>query len=67
MESQTFQASVKAGPTGVSAPLYALTLATAIRFTAALCCFTTRLIGSAGNSFFLSTLTSYTLHKLKSK
>ena len=39
MESQTFQAFVKAGPTGVSSPLYALTLNTAIRFTTAhYCC-----------------------------
>lgn len=32
MESQTFQAFVKAGPTGVSSPLYTLTLIMAVWF-----------------------------------
>lgn len=56
MESQTFQAFVKAGLTSVSSAPYALTLTTAIRFTTAHCCFTAALIGPAGKCFFLSTL-----------
>lgn len=56
MESQTFQAFVKAGLTSVSSALYTLTLTTAIRFTTAHCCFTAGLNGSAGKCFFLSVL-----------
>lgn len=58
MESQTFQAFAKAGPTGISSALYTLTL-TATNKTAC-CSFTTRLIRPAGKCFFLSTLSSHT-------
>lgn len=58
MESQTFQAFAKAGPTGISSALYTLTL-TATNKTAC-CSFTTRLIRPAGKCIFLSTLSSHT-------
>lgn len=58
MESQTFQAFVKAGPTGVSSPLYALTLTIAIRFTTAHCCFTAHLIRPTGFFFLIYSRTT---------